>query len=191
MVGVAGAPGSGKSTFAAKLVDALSRLNNVRPALLPMDAFHIDDRLLIRKGLIDRKGSPETFDVQGFLTTLDRLLERHAAVYIPSFERTHEASFAAAEVIEMDRNVVVVEGNYLLLDEKPWSELANFFEVCIYLETPLETLRARLKKRWLSLGYDEEHSERKVTFNDLRNAERVIAHLRQADWIISQNNPND
>ena len=81
-----------------------------------MDAFHIGHRVLERRGLTGVKGAPETFDAVGFIHLLQRIRTERGPIYAPEFAREIEDSLA--HVIEIDAQVrlVIVEGNYLLLD---------------------------------------------------------------------------
>ena len=63
VVGIAGPPGAGKSTIAEELRTLLPEGTAV---VVPMDGFHFDDAILVRRGLRNRKGAPETFDLSGF-----------------------------------------------------------------------------------------------------------------------------
>ncbi len=69
LVAVAGAPASGKSTLAATMADDLTRKGRAA-CVLPMDGFHLDNRILDARGLRQRKGAPETFDLRGFAALL-------------------------------------------------------------------------------------------------------------------------
>jgi pantothenate kinase len=75
IVGLAGAPGSGKSTIAEQLEKKLNVNHPHAAAILPMDGFHYDDKLLEELGRRSRKGAPDTFDVGGFRHLLKRLQE--------------------------------------------------------------------------------------------------------------------
>lgn len=67
ILGISGAPGAGKSTVAEALVDPGTSV------LVGMDGFHLADHLLVERGIRDRKGAPDTFDVDGFVALLGRL----------------------------------------------------------------------------------------------------------------------
>ncbi len=88
LVAIAGAPGSGKSTLTDNLV---THLNVTRPgvaAVLPMDGYHFDARVLVPRGLRSRKGAPETFDVVGLQHMLKRLRDDdEEEVAVPVFDR--------------------------------------------------------------------------------------------------------
>ncbi|MGF6330904.1 pantothenate kinase [Pseudomonas sp. BS3782 TE3695] len=186
VVALAGPPGAGKSTVSQALVEAL---NNVMPgsaAVVPGDGFHYDDAVLGSLNLLDRKGSPDTFDVGGFRSLLLRLrANNEPAVAVPVFDRILEISRAAGQLISSDVKYLIVEGNYLLLDLAPWSSLIDCFDATIMLQADRETLEARLLDRWRSLGFDEATSYEKVHRNDLPNADIVIAASNIADFTIT------
>jgi pantothenate kinase len=97
VVAIAGAPGSGKSTLAERLVSRLNECAERSAALLPMDGYHYDDRILIERGLRARKGAPETFDVLGLVHMLDRLRRNQEdEIAVPVFDRDLEISRAGA-----------------------------------------------------------------------------------------------
>ena len=128
VVGVVGAPASGKSTLAERLVVRLNEAADGRAALLPMDGYHYDDRVLNARGLRARKGAPETFDVFGLLHMLDRLKRNQEdEIAVPVFDRELEIARAGARLIPRAVSILVVEGNYLLLNEAPWSRLHAAF----------------------------------------------------------------
>ncbi|HRO11438.1 AAA family ATPase, partial [Amaricoccus sp.] len=146
---IAGPPGAGKSTFAEALLAALEAVMPGEAVLMPMDGYHLDDGILIERGLRSRKGAPDTFDVDGFACDLARIRAADREVFVPVFDRSLELSRAAARAIGPGHRVVLVEGNYLLLDRPPWSGLAAAFDRTIFLAVDREELRRRLIDRWL------------------------------------------
>ena len=94
-----------------------------------MDGFHYDDAVLAAMGLRQRKGAPETFDFDGYEALLKRLRSSDSDVAIPVFDRSIELSRAAAAIVPRDVKFVLTEGNYLLLDEEPWSRLAGSLDL--------------------------------------------------------------
>ena len=129
MLGIAGSPGSGKTTLAIALVDELNRRSPGVAVHLPMDGFHLANSTLDHLGLHDRKGAIETFDGWGFVALLDRLrAERGHTVYAPSFHRVVDEGVAGGIAIEDSVQIVVVEGNYLLADGDPWSGARTRFD---------------------------------------------------------------
>lgn len=172
VVAVAGAPGSGKTTLATELLAALGE-RAVEATVVPMDGFHLDDAQLAPAGLLPRKGSPPTFDVGGLRATLARIAGDEERVYVPLFDRERELARAAAGVVEAHHRLVIVEGNYLLLDRRPWNSLAPLFDLSILLEVPEPILRERLLERWLGFGFDATEAERRAEENDLPNGALV------------------
>lgn len=182
IVAIAGAPGSGKST----LVDALeARFAGSDPgavAVLPMDGFHYDDEVLVPLGLRPRKGAPHTFDVGGLAAALARLRRNHEpAVAVPRFDRGLEIARAGALLIDRAARLILVEGNWLLLDEPPWDGLEPLFDTTVLLRVPEGELRRRLEGRWTGLGLDGAAVAAKLEDNDLPNGRRVLAGGRAAD----------
>ena len=153
---VAGAPGSGKSTLAEKLVGKLNGRAPGLAAVLPMDGYHYDDLYLVPAGLRPRKGAPMTFDVGGLFHTLKRLRARdEEEVAVPVFDRKIEIARAGARLIPKEVPVIVVEGNWLLLNQAPWDRLRPMFDVTVMVDVPEHVLRARLRGRWERLGLTE------------------------------------
>jgi pantothenate kinase len=185
IVAIAGAPGSGKSTMAEAVVSGINARANGSASLLPMDGYHYDDLLLRELGRLHRKGAPDTFDVHGLDHMLSRLraLEEDA-VAIPLFDRRIEISRAGARLIPRSSRLIVVEGNYLLLEHDPWRVLRKHFDVAVMVEVPEATLRERLIDRWRSLGLDESLVQRKVEENDLPNGRMVEANSARPDYRV-------
>jgi pantothenate kinase len=186
IVAIAGAPGSGKSTLAERLVEHLNARAEGSAALLPMDGYHYDDRVLIARGLRARKGAPETFDVLGLAHMLGRLKRNgEPEVAVPVFDRDLEISRAGARIIPREARILVAEGNYLLLGQSPWSSLKPMFDLTVAVQVSEEVLRQRLTDRWR--GYDLPAGEiaAKVEGNDLVNARYVMSHSVAPDYTLA------
>jgi pantothenate kinase len=180
IIAIAGPPGAGKSTFA---LDLAQKLPNSK--ILQMDGFHYDNAVLDQLGLRARKGAPETFDYAGFAVTLRRILDREPNIAIPVFDRTIDLARAAADIISADTEFIIVEGNYLLLDESPWTGLAGFFDLTIFLDVPRPELARRLIQRWLDHGRTQEQADHWVKTNDLPNVDRVLSSRRKPDLYVN------
>lgn len=181
LAALAGPPGAGKSTLAAELVAALGK----GAKAVPMDGFHYDDAVLIARNARDRKGAPDTFDVQGFRHLLTRLrVEEEVA--IPLFDRDLEISRAGADIVGPDDRILIVEGNYLLLNEAPWPELAPLFDLTIWIDVPETELDRRLVDRWAHYGKTPAEARAWIDGNDMPNIRRVSQGSRPADLVIRQ-----
>lgn len=183
IVAIAGPPGAGKSTLGAGLAQALAGRGE-KVALVSMDGFHYDDAVLKARGLSHCKGAPETFDFAGFHNLLRRIRAHEPDIAIPIFDRSMELSRAAAAIVEEDARLILVEGNYLLLDEPPWSALGSLFDFSIYLDVPRSELARRLLARWDHHGRGSAEARHWVEMNDLPNADRVANRCRNPDMVL-------
>ena len=183
---LAGPPGGGKSTAAARVAD---RLNAAAPGVcvvIPMDGFHFDDAVLTARGRLPFKGAPDTFDVGGLRALLARLrADAEDEIAYPLFDRALEISRNAAAVAPRAARVVLVEGNWLLLRAAPWAELRGLFDVTAMAACDAPTLRRRLVARWRAAGCDDAEIARRVDGNDLPNARAVLADSAPADLSVA------
>jgi fructokinase len=182
IIAIAAAPGAGKSTLAEAVVAALVA-RGTAAALVPMDGFHLDNKILEARGLLARKGAPQTFDAHGFAALIARL-KHEDEVFVPVFDRPRDLAIAGAARIGGEHGVVVVEGNYLLLNQAPWSRLAAFWDLSVWINVPLAVLEARLIQRWLDHGLSQADAEARARGNDLANAALVIEHRTPADLTL-------
>lgn len=188
VIGITGPPGSGKSTLALDVVERLNTEagNGLRAALLPMDGFHLDNEVLAERGLLPRKGAPETFDTAGLVRLVRRVRDGGADIRYPLFDRKEDRCLTDAGLLKAETPIVVVEGNYLLLDAPPWDVLRGLFDATVFLAPSIETLEERLIERWLSFGFSSEEAAEKARGNDLKNACLVLKYSRTADLLLSQ-----
>jgi pantothenate kinase len=180
LVAIAGPPGAGKSTLAEAIRLRLDRAGR-RAAVVPMDGFHLDNAVLYARGQLVRKGAPETFDAAGFRHLVSRIAAGEGGVAYPIFDRHRDVARAGAGVLPQDAQFVLFEGNYLLLRDPPWSDLAQYWTVTIWLGAPSATLEARLLDRWLAEGLTEAEARSRVELNDIPNVRFVEERSRQGD----------
>lgn len=173
LLGLTGAPGVGKSTLAAAL----------GLPVLPMDGFHYADVELERRGLLDRKGAPETFDAEGYAVLLRRVRAGERHVVAPMFERDLEQPLAGAIPVP-SAGTVVTEGNYLLLDEPRWRAVREQLDVVWHLELADEARVERLVARHVRFGKSPEAARAWVARVDGANAARVQAARDRADAVL-------
>lgn len=187
ILGITGSPGSGKTTLA---IDVVARVNELREAdvatHLPMDGFHLANATLDSLGIHDRKGAIDTFDAAGFVALLRRLpQELDSPVYAPSFDRTVDEPIAGTIVISPANRLVVVEGNYLLSDEEPWSEVEPLLTETWFCVTLEPERLARLIDRHTRHGRTPEAAREWAETVDGANALLIEATAARADLRVS------
>lgn len=181
LLGIAGAPGAGKSTLASELLELLEP----DAVVVGMDGFHLANRVLAEQGLLERKGAPETFDAAGFRILLARLRANDdEVVYAPEFHREIEEPIAGAVAVPRAVPLVIVEGNYLLLDDGPWRGVRDLFDEVWYLDLDSRTRRDRLLRRHVAFGKAPADALRWVRDSDERNAVLVEATAGKADKVV-------
>ncbi|MEE1791929.1 nucleoside/nucleotide kinase family protein [Streptomyces sp. BE308] len=182
ILGIAGPPGAGKSTLAARLVDALGG----RAVLVPMDGFHLARAELDRLGRADRKGAPDTFDAAGYAALLRRLRDPDATgpVYAPAFDRALEEPVAGSLPVPPDVPLVVTEGNYLLHDDEAWAPVRGLLDEVWFLDLDPEERVRRLVERHVRFGKPRPYAERWVAGSDGTNARLVDRGRDRADLLV-------
>ena len=187
LLGLVGCPGAGKTTVAEHLVAAArAALGDDAVAHVPMDGYHLADRQLDRLGLRDRKGAPETFDVDGYLALLRRLVDpaEERTVYAPVFERDLEQPLAGAVAVEPAVRLVVTEGNYLLLDRPGWRDLATVLDETWFVDVDDDDRVRRLVARHELYGKPHDAAVAWVASVDEPNAELVRSTRDRADLVV-------
>ncbi|WP_323097548.1 nucleoside/nucleotide kinase family protein [Intrasporangium sp. YIM S08009] len=186
VLGIAGAPGAGKSTLAEALVAEVARMRGAGyVAHVPMDGFHLADAQLERLGALSRKGAPDTFDADGYAHLLRRLVdEPDAWVYAPGFERTLEQPIAAAMVVSPTARLVITEGNYLLLPEARWEAARAATDAVWFVTGDDDVRRSRLVTRHVAFGKDPDVAADWVEHSDEANARLVDVSAEDADRLV-------
>ena len=182
MVAVAGPPAAGKSTVSEAIAERLGP----SAAILPMDGFHLDNSILDARGLRPRKGAPATFDVAGFAATLARVRSNKGTVIVPTFDRHLDLARAGAREITPQHRTIIVEGNYLLLEEPPWPTIARTYDLTVFLHVPETVVEARILARWRRHGLDERAARTRALENDVPNASLVLRASRPSDLTLDE-----
>ncbi|MFJ6572686.1 nucleoside/nucleotide kinase family protein [Streptomyces sp. NPDC091292] len=182
ILGIAGPPGSGKSTLAARVATALGPAH---AAMVPMDGFHLANEELRRLDRRQRKGAPDTFDARGYVALLRRLRDRtESCVYAPKFHREIEEAIAGAIPVPADVPLIITEGNYLLLDEGPWSEVRGLVDEVWYVAPAEEDRLTWLIERHTAYGKPPDEARTWSLGTDQRNADLVAATRNRADLVF-------
>jgi pantothenate kinase len=189
LIGIVGAPGSGKSTLSAAVLAQLTTgPAPLAAALVAMDGYHLAQHVLDAAGLAEIKGAPQTFDAAGYVALLERITGARVAdevIYAPEFRRALEEPIAGAVPVGPEVEVVLTEGNYLLSDDRPWHRVGELLTEAWYLDVPEDLRIERLVSRHIAFGRTPEVSlERSTTGTDGRNARYVAQTRPRADLLI-------
>jgi pantothenate kinase len=181
ILGITGPPGAGKSTVCGALRGALGE----RAALVGMDGFHFADVELQRLQRRNRKGAPDTFDVDGYVALLTRLRAPSAVpIYGPVFDRALEEPIGSAVPVFPATSLVLTEGNYLLLEDHGWAAVRARLDEVWYLDVPPDVREARLIRRRRSFGHEPGAAEDWVRTVDARNGRTVETSRWRADLVV-------
>ncbi len=182
IIGMVGKPGSGKSTLAKTLVSALGHTVE----LLPMDGFHLSNAVLGDLAIADRKGAPHTFDVHGYVAMLQRIREEQSRpIYYPVFDRAIEESVAAQGVVQSSTELVITEGNYLLLDRGGWEQVRPLLDEIWFIDVDEQLRLERLIARHMEYGRSHAAAEAWARGTDERNAILIGESRHQADVVVN------
>jgi pantothenate kinase len=183
LVGIVGKPGAGKSTLSAYL---LQELKSSEVTVVPMDGYHLSNAVLQELGRADRKGAPDTFDVAGFASLLQRIrAEKSVDIYYPVFDRSIEESIAAQGVVTQETKIVIVEGNYLLHDTGGWEAIADLLDEIWFIDVDDEKRLERLIARHITYGKSPEAAESWSRGSDEVNAHTIAAGSSRAHAVIT------
>ena len=187
MAFVAAPPATGKSTllnFLEQLSKANEELGEIQS--LGMDGFHypnsyLETHYLERSGekitLKSIKGAPETFDAEGLRIKIDEA-KRQASRWPIYDRRIHDV---VEDALVVNGNILLVEGNWLLLDEPRWQNLHELADYTLCIQVAPELLKNRLIQRKIQGGLSKEDAERFYETSDRLNVERIAGHTVPAD----------
>ncbi|NRR29060.1 nucleoside/nucleotide kinase family protein [Oxalobacteraceae bacterium] len=182
ILGLVGAPGAGKSTVAQQLADALPG----RALVVPMDGYHLANAELARLDRAGRKGAEDTFDSAGYVALLERLRRRPAGetVYAPAYLRELEEGVAGAIAVPEEIEIIITEGNYLLLDHGHWARVRPLLDAAWYVDVDGDLRRQRLAARHMRFGRSAEAAQAWVQLTDEPNARLIEASRARADLVL-------
>ena len=185
ILGIAGAPGSGKSTLAQALLEQAGE----RAVVLPMDGYHLSNAELARLGRAARKGAEDTFDSAGYVHLLERLHGQAQqasgeVVYAPQFLREIEEAIAGAIAVPPEVQLIITEGNYLLLERGHWARVRPLLDECWYVEIDAALRVERLIARHMQYGRSREQATAWVLDSDEVNAALIETTRTRADLVL-------
>ena len=185
ILGLAGPPGTGKSTFAAQLAAAMHPLTCV---VVPLDGFHLGTAIINGTSLQQRKGAIDTFDAAGYYVLIDRLRRRdEPVVYAPLYDRAVEEPIAGSIAIHQATQVVITEGNYLLVPDGAWARARQEMDQVWFVHTEQDIRLRRLIGRHVQFGKTREAAHAWVHASDEVNAALVLATKSHADQVVTWN----
>jgi len=182
LLGLVGAPGSGKSTIADALLEAYPG----QVCVVPMDGYNLANSELARLGRADRKGAQDTFDSAGFVALLKRLRQQTAdeIVYAPEFHREIEEAIAGAIAVDPQTPLIVTEGLYLLIDHGHWAQIRGQLDEIWYVDIDDALRQERLLARHMRYGRSREAAAAWIAHTDEPNARLVAATKGRADRVV-------
>jgi pantothenate kinase len=150
-----------------------------------MDGFHLSNKVLKDLERSSRKGAPDTFDVGGFISLLERIRsDVDQKIYYPVFDRSIEESIAAQGVVTPETKVVIVEGNYLLHDKGGWERVHELLDESWMIDIDNDKRISRLISRHIAFGKDPESAKAWAKGTDERNAQLIEEGAHRADFIV-------
>lgn len=185
VLGIAGAPGSGKSTLARRVVAAVDeRLGAGTAVQVPMDGFHLSNAALDALGRRGRKGAVDTFDADGYVALVRRLVAADTTVWAPDFDRRIDEPVAGSIAVAPTTRLVVSEGNYLLDDTEPWAALGDLFTETWFCAVDDGVRVDRLVGRHMRHGRDHDAARAWAVEVDGVNAARVAPTVIRASRTV-------
>ncbi len=171
ILGLVAPPGAGKSTFAQAIHAAFP----LQSQIVPMDGFHLANVELERLGRAGRKGAADTFDASGFLNLLHRIRSQAPGelIYAPDFRRDLEEGVAGAIAVFAETPLIIVEGNYLLLNEGPWAGIRGALNEVWFLDVDKSLRRERLLQRHMRFGRTRDEALAWMASTDDPNAKLI------------------
>ncbi|MDO4188179.1 MAG: nucleoside/nucleotide kinase family protein [Lachnospiraceae bacterium] len=188
LVMLAAPPGAGKSTLLSFLKHLSENTEGLRPVTtIGIDGFHhYQDYLLnhttIRDGkeiqMVKIKGAPITFDVDMLRNRIKKVASGEVCGW-PEYDRMKHNP--VEDAIQVTGDIIILEGNYLLLNDDRWSNLADYADLTIKIDADIDMLRGRLIERKMMSGAEAELAKEFVEYSDLYNAKLCITNSKDAD----------
>lgn len=185
LIALAGPPGSGKSTIAEQVVQALGAIPSApKTVSVSIDGFHLPLATLHAMPnaaeAIARRGAPWTFDADAAVALVKDLGTSFNVrdIPVPTFDHAIKDPVAGGQIVKADVQVCILEGNYLLSDEGSWSDIADLVDQRWLVKVDPLLARARVATRHLAAGIEPSMalSLARTDYNDIPNGEYVAKH---------------
>ena len=183
---LAGPCGSGKTTLSLLLENLINANTKSSAQAVGIDGFHyrqeyLNNNYLYKNGdkilMRDIKGSAETYDFEKLRDKIKAL--KNGDVYFPCYDRIiHDV---VEDFIFINGQIIIIEGNWILLDEENWRELAQFCDYSIFITAERETLIKRLTERKIMGGLSFDEAQNFVMRSDVKNIERILNRRLKCD----------
>ncbi|USP82035.1 uncharacterized protein yc1106_09309 [Curvularia clavata] len=198
LVALAGVPGAGKSTVSDALLIELAARGIRDVAVVPMDGFHYTREVLSTfedaELAFKRRGAPFTFDAEGCVRLVKLLKstpvtvegEEDLCVTAPSFDHAAKDPVQDGIRISSRTRLIIIEGNYTLLRQKPWDQIAEICDERWFVDAPVDVVRDRLAQRHLAARIETSKAAAvaRAEENDIPNGELIRSLLIQPDVVI-------
>jgi pantothenate kinase len=183
VIGIVGKPGAGKSTVVSEIE---KRFDSSQVSVIPMDGYHLSNEELIALGRRDRKGAPDTFDTQSFISLITKVKNNPELEHrFPIFHREIEASIENEGSVPSNAKIIVVEGNYLFSEELNWQGVFPLLDHTWFIEIDDEVRIERLIARHIRFGKTLEAAENWSRGSDEANARFIAKTASKAKNLIS------
>ncbi len=166
---------------------AKSVIPDKRVQSVGMDGFHLRQEYLLTHTvevngeaipMARIKGAPITFDLDALTRKIREVSEGNICRWPHYNRQLHDP---VDDAITIDADIVLIEGNYLLLDTDGWRDLSRYADYTIALTADADMLRERLIGRKMKTGMTREDAERFVAFSDMPNVRLCLDKTMKAD----------
>ncbi len=179
LIGIVGKPGAGKSTVVEEIQ---KRFDSNTVSIIPMDGFHLSNEELVKLDRRERKGAPDTFDVESFTSLIKRVKINYNVDHkFPIFHREIEASIADEGTVSKESRVIVIEGNYLFSTDHNWDGIYSLLDHTWFIEIDDEVRIERLIARHVRYGKTPEEAEAWSRGSDETNARFIGLTANRAE----------